>query len=91
MTEILDITKVTKSQQNYRYSRKKTKGQDQLAKRGVSVLTYKTFSEMGLNYRIMNFIKVMLDPCYGSDMSGLPRETNLILPGQRVARKWGQR
>lgn len=32
------------------------------------VRTYKTFSEMGLNYRIVNFIKVMFDPFYGSDM-----------------------
>lgn len=53
--------------------------------------THKALVEMRLNHRARDFIKVILDPTDGSDMSGLPRHVHQALSRQGVSREWRQR
>ena len=46
---------------------------------------------MGLNRRVLNLIKVILDPTDSGDPSRLTGEIDLVLSGQRVSGKWRQR
>ena len=52
--------------------------------------THEALVEMRLNHRARDFVKVILDPTDGSDMSGQARHINQALSRQRMSRERGQ-